>query len=483
MTIATFVAMVMAVVFAQTAQANSPSIAVMVRDNDIPICKDLSEPIRTFLLGMNRYKKASGQEERDNLLFVECTTTGVIAEWRLMNKKGKPIPVATTPQIRPEPNQTRDSFAYVIVKQVIDALPWDGELFALKKISSKRTKFLNTAAATSYYRSELSTGYATDIKLGRCVPLEVLTFNPKARGAIQVGYGLILNARTASGSVEIAIVQKKAPVDRLYYRLMFGSSIPAWMEPQIAACKTAQGEAKESFIDLSDMLTEFDTSADALIELNSVTQRGGLYFGQMKTNNSLNVKQVIAAYVTNKVDFGNWASADMRAFRTLKTSAYSDAYNIDSKKLKPEGTVAEGYAMLRFSNYRFTLAGGPGLLIDKFNVPFMPEGEEDQVDPETGDVIKRSPSQRRSTLRPSGAVTFRVEWERMWTDWKISRSLSVVSPATSIDADFNYALTGTWFAGGGFYHIRMGDTIFGEPGVRFTGIGAHIGILLKRKRD
>lgn len=450
-------------------------MVIRVKVNGIDLCADLEPKIMTFLLGMNSFRQNNLERQERHIFDVQCSIEGIAAEWRLVGPKSEEYVVASTQITEKDSRGVKsDTLAFMLVKQTMQKLQWDGEISVVLPAKRSKIKFIDRPGnqKANYYFGETSTGFASNTELGECVPLEILRFNYAKESIQPAGHGLILKAGNVTGKAELITNSAKSQTRRLFFRIIFGSSVPEWLKQSVEKCKIAAGEARESGVRYDD--SDFELTRDNIIELRRVSQTAGLVYGRLAANNGVKVKTMLGGMVNNHLEIGRWGSVDMRALRSLYTTGYLS----DNELLKtssPELTLGEFYTMLRLSYAKWTLEGGPGLLMDKLNLYY--EDENNQV--EGAEVAIGI---RRTSFRAAGQVSLRYDWTGSSLRYRYSRSWSKISPFLTNDIAYNLELTDTWSVGGGAYHLVLGDTIFGEPGARFMGVYGSIGITLKNKK-
>jgi hypothetical protein len=473
--------LIMVVLFllsSQTARASTSEITVRLQPNSIPLCSNIEQKILTFLLGMNSIRSNSTEEKQSlrHLFDVQCDTSGIYADWRLVDGKKNEFVVASTKISDKESiNMTSDTLAFILVKQTMAELPWDGEVRNVVRTKRSKTKFIKNLEETrrAFFTADTSTGFASDAELGQCVPLEVVRYNFAKESVIPVGHGLILRAGKINGLSELVTGSSKSGEHRLFYRIIFGTSIPEWLKESVDACKIAAQEDREAGLNYAN--SDFQLTHEDIIELRRIDQLVALMYGRLFTNNGIRAKTVFGGRVNNHLEIGRWASVDMRAFRSI----YSTPYETDNPLLKkslPELTLAELYTLARLSVNAWNLEVGPGVVIDKLNLSYFVENE----DP-TAQLI--GASVRRTTLRAAFQFNGRYDWQDMFVNLRYSKSWSRISPVLSSDISYGYQMTNTWSIGGGAYYLNLGDTIFGEPGAKFFGAWGHLGITLRQKTN
>ncbi len=458
--------------------ADSSEIAVRVQANNIPLCIDVEKKIQTFIRGMNSFNSNDAEEEVPlrHLFEVQCDTSGIYADWRIVDGKKNEFIVASAKISEKETlNMTGDTLAFILVKQTMSKLPWDGEVSQVVRTKKSKIKFIksNVEAKQSFFKAITSTGFASDAELGECVPLEILRYNFSKETVVPVGFGIILKADKITGRAEFSTSSSRSSAHRLFYRIVFGSSIPSWLKESIEDCKVAAGEDREAGLKYAN--SEFELTQENLIELRRIDQLGGMLLGRMFTNNGLRVKTILGGRVNNHIEIGRWASVDMRAFRSIYATPY-DTSNPLLKKASPELTLAELYVLARLSVNGWNLEIGPGVIIDKVNLNYFPKQEDPTIP-----VLDSSV--RRTSLRAAMQLNGRYDWDDSSFNIRFSKSWSKISPTMSTDLSYSYQMTNTWSIGGGAYYLDLGDTIFGEPGVRFAGAWGHLGITLRQKTD
>ncbi len=458
--------------------AGSSEIAIRVQPNSIHLCSGIEQKIMTFISGMNSF---GGKNDDDKLpvrhLFdVQCDTSGIYADWRLVDGEKNEFVVASAKVSDKETiNMSADTLAFILVKLTMAKLPWDGEVRQVRRSRKSKIKFIKNLVQPkqSYFTAVTSTGFASDAELGQCVPLEVVRYNFSKEKVLPVGYGLMLKTGTITAKAEFVTGSAKSNGHRLFYRIVFGSAVPDWLKESVEACKEAMGEDREAGLKYSNSI--FDLTREDLIELRRVDQFGGLVYGRLFTNNGLGVKTIFGGRTGNHLEIGRWGSVDMRAFR----SVYATPYQTDNpllKTAKPEITLAELYTLARLSINSWNLELGPGAIIDKVNLNYF----DTKADP--NEVVSSS-GIRRVTMRAAFQLNGRYDWHDSSVNIRASKSWSRISPAISTDLSYNYQMTSTWSIGGGAYYFYLGDTIFGEPGVKFVGTWGHLGISLRQKTD
>jgi hypothetical protein len=463
---------------AETLKAESNEIAVRVQPNNIPLCVDIEKKILTFLLGMNSFNgSVSGDKLPVRHLFdVQCDTSGIYADWRLVDSKEDEFVVASTKVSDKESiDMTMDTLAFILVKQTMAKLPWDGEVTQVVRTKKSKTKFIKTLEKPkqAFFTAETSTGFASDAELGQCVPLEVVRYNFVKESVVPVGYGLILKAGKIDGQSEFVTGSSKSNEQRLFYRIIFGTSIPAWLKDSVDSCKEAAQEDREAGLKYAN--SDFELTQEDIIELRRIDQLGALMYGRLFTNNGIRGKTMIGGRVNNHLEIGRWGSVDMRAFRSVYSTPYESKNPLLSKS-NPELTIGELYVLARLSVNGWNLELGPGAVIDKLNLSYFNK-DEDLTS------VAVEPSIRRTTLRSAFQVNGRYDWRDMFFNLRFSKSWSRISPVLSSDLSYGYQMTNTWSIGGGAYYLNLGDTIFGEPGATFVGVWGHLGITLRQKPD
>ncbi len=458
--------------------ADNSNISIRVQANSIPLCAEIEKKVLTFISGMNSFSSYSDNEDLGarHLFDVQCDTSGIYADWRLVDGEKNEFVVASTKVSEKETiNMSADTLAFILVKQTMSKLPWDGEVSQVTRTKKAKIKFIKNMPKPkqSFFTAETSTGFASDAELGQCVPLEVVRFNFSKESVTPVGFGLILKAGKITGKAEFITGSSKSAEHRLFYRIVFGTSVPEWLKESVEECKISAGEDREAGLKYNNSV--FDITQEDIIELQRIDQFSGLVYGRLFSNNGIRVKTMLAGRVGNHLEIGRWGSVDMRAFRSIYATPY-DTKNPLLKTASPELTVAELYTLARLSINTWTLEVGPGAMIDKINLNFLTKNEDPTV-------LESSPTTRRTTLRAAFQMTGRYDWKDSSFNIRAANSWSKISPSTSSELSYSYQMTSTWSIGGGAYYLNLGDTIFNEPGAKFIGAWGHLGISLRQKTD
>ncbi len=471
------------------AEVRPHRLFVELKPGSTPVCSTLAESLRFHFQSRQRME-LSDLSKADHVISLACDATLVDATWttRIVTAGKKEKEEVVTASVRlaiaGDPTKSHPSLALALTQQLLDKIPWDGEINALikpRKIEGK-SELMGPPAKGIHTMANAAAGYIQSVAATNCSPFEVALIRKGSEGAELevIGEGAFTSVGTFASPSEVYLDRKVPPGTRPVFRLILVADARREVRKLVARCKKTIGEGEGESLsrlvagDLGKALSK------ETIEINMVQQRAGLFAAQYSSKNGVKMPFGAVAFAQSRADIGDFLAVDGRIARSVSSRPY--APTLGESAVNPEITFGEGFAMARFSLDDVTITVGPGLILEKVNSPFYEANEERTTTDADGNTAPKKPQQRSSNARGAFALGVRTEIDGWILDAQTAFSLGKGNNHLTFESGLNYRLTDTWFAGGNLFVLGLGADRKGAPGGRLVAVGGNIGFLLKRTK-
>lgn len=471
------------------AQVKPHRVHVAVKPGSTPVCESLAESVRFHFKSRQR-AELSDLATADHVITIACDATQVDAVWvtRVVEDKIKIDVVAVSVRLAIAGDATKNhpSLGLALTQQLLDKIPWDGEINALikpRKIEGKSELIGPNTKSGVHTMASTAAGYIQSYAVTNCSPFEIARLKKGTEGVeLEVmGEGVFTSVGTFASPAEIYLDKKVPAGVRPVFRLILVADARREVRKLVARCKKIIGEGEGDSLsrliagDLGKALSRES------IEINMVQQRAGAFFSRYSSTNGAKIPFALVGYAQSRADIGDFLAVDGRIGRSVTARAWTPS--MGSSPPNPEITFGMGYAMARFSWDDLTVTAGPGLILEKINTPhYAGDAPRTETDPADGSTVPSDPSLRSSNIRGAFALGVRTEISGFILDAQTAFSLGRGDRHLTFESAVNYRLTDTWFAGGDAFFMGLGRDSKGAPGGNFVGVGAHLGFLLKRAK-
>lgn len=476
------------------AEVKTQKVAVEVKAGSQPSCATLAESLRFHFKSRQRLE-ISDAGPANHVVTLNCDAQQVDAVWttRVIDGPSKDEVVAASVRlaITGDPSKNHPSLALALIRELFDALPWDGEINAFikaRKVKGKSELIGPNAKNSVHTMANAAAGYIQSVSVTNCSPFEIALLKKGADGTTLdvFGEGVFTNVGTFASPAEVYL-DRKVPAGALpVFRLILVADARREVRQLVARCKKTIGEGNGQSMsrlvagDLGKSLSK------EVIEINMVTQRAGALFSKMSMTNGARAPFSLIGYVHSRADIGDFLAVDGRAYRSVVSQPYEPSFGSDTPK--PEATMAEAFAMFRYAWDDLSVTFGPGLFLSKINAPFRSEKDEEAIDEANADPNDEKepptkPSLRSANAMPGLALGVRSDFSGFIIDSQISASAPTKTSYLSFELAGNYRLTDTWFIGSNVHYTRLTEQPSGSPGVSLIGVGGHIGFEIRRTKD
>lgn len=426
------------------------------RENE---CKEFKKSIITAIKAKDRFSIETKSNASLTLEF-SCTSELISGKISFAPLAGEPFTVTShavpiAGNLNDDPNIVVD-----FLDALLDGLPWAGEVtHIIKARLPKDDEIKDIPGYRLQARATITLGFYSNTLLGRCIPLDfgVPELNEGETAARFRVLGTVLISQIESVKSQGDVYPS---VKNLDLRQQF---VVRLADPE----KLSEGTI-EIIRNCHARIARVESEKDP-IEINEIQQRFGIAAGKLTSSNGVSSPLIGSGYIHNRLLFGSYLLMDGFVSHAVYTKAYRPLIQGTAGAVieSPDITDAQFFAGTRFKIERLSALLGVGVIIEKYNIPFLSD-----VD---GSIRVRESATRLGFLFGANYGFKRLSFglRLPYSQWNGRRYA---------DLHFYtmYRMSKTWTIGMDLITKTADSVVSDVPSIRYSGVGLFLGIQLGR---